>query len=408
MRNPCGEHRRTIWLVAKHEYRRTVFRRAFILVTLAIPLGMAALIAFTIMIETSGENRLPVGYVDQADILDVSRPPLPPTPTAIEVRAFPDEEAALAALNRKEIQAFFVFPPDYPKTLHTDLYYLEKPPSSDVWGEFNNFVRLNLVAAYPDEVRNRLLEGPNVTVRDIVSNREFSESSMINVVLPFVATFFFFLATMSASGYTLQVVAAEKENRTMEIMVTSVTPGQLIGGKTVGLLAATLTQLAIYVIAGLVGLTVAAPHVEFLQQVTVPWAYLGVMGLFFFPSYVLIATVMVAIGGAVTKVQEAQQVAGFLSLLFMLPIFLLMVIFENPAAPVVVFFTLFPTTAFLTISLRWGLGTVPLWQIGVSWVLLVATTMFMVWAAARIFRAGMLRYGQPLNFKTAMAVIRGD
>jgi ABC-2 type transport system permease protein len=69
---------------------------------------------------------------------------------------------------------------------------------------------------------------------------------------------------------------------------------------------------------------------------------------------------------------------------------------------------LFPTSAFLTISLRWGLGTVPLWQIGVSWVLLVATTIFMVWAAARVFRTGMLRYGQPLNLKAAVAVIRGD
>jgi ABC-2 type transport system permease protein len=68
---------------------------------------------------------------------------------------------------------------------------------------------------------------------------------------------------------------------------------------------------------------------------------------------------------------------------------------------------LFPTTAFLTISLRWGLGTVPMWQIGIGWVLLIVTTIFMVWAAARVFRAGMLRYGQPLNLKTVMAVIRG-
>jgi ABC-2 type transport system permease protein len=191
-------------------------------------------------------------------------------------------------------------------------------------------------------------------------------------------------------------------------MITSVTPGQLIGGKTVGLLAAALTQLAIYVITVVVGLTVAAPHVEVLQQVAVPWTYLGVMALFFFPAYGLIAAVMVAIGGAVTKVEEGQQVAGFLNLFFMLPLFLLVAIMENPAAPVLVFFTLFPTTAFLTISLRWGLGTVPMWQIGVSWILLVATTILMVWAAARIFRARMLRYGQPLNLKAAVAAIRGD
>ena len=397
-----------LWLVAKHEYRRTVLKRAFILTTLAIPLGMVALIAFAILVSIMGENNVPVGYVDKADILDVTRQPLSAMPTGIEIRAFPDEEAALAALEGQEIQAFFVLPSDYPSTLQTDLYYLEEPPSNDVWRDFSTFVRANLVATYPDEVRNRLFEGPNITVWDIVSNREFSKSGIVNVILPFVATFFFFIATMSASGYMLQVVATEKENQTMEIIITSVTPGQLIGGKTVGLLAAALTQLSIYVIAAVIGLIVAAPRVEALQQVTVPWAYLGVMGLFFFPSYALIAAVMVAIGGAVTKVQQGQQVAGFLNLFFMAPVFLLTVIFENPAAPVVVFFTLFPTTAFMTISLRWGLGTVPLWQIGVSWVLLVATTIFMVWAAARVFRAGMLRYGQPLNLKAAVAAIRGN
>jgi ABC-2 type transport system permease protein len=346
--------------------------------------------------------------VDQANILDVNRQSTASMSTGIEIRAFPDEESALAALEGQEIQALFVLPSDYPNRLQTDLYYLEEPPSSDVWGDFDNFVRANLVASYPDEIRNRLLEGPNITVHDVASKREFSERSIVNVILPVVASFFFFVATMSASGYMLQVVATEKENRTMEIMITSVTPGQLIGGKTMGLLAAALTQLSIYVIAAVVGLIVAAPHVEVLQHVTVPWTYLGVMALFFIPSYALIAAVMVTVGAAVTKVQEAQQVAGLLNMLFILPIIMMVVIIQNPGHPLAVFLTLFPTTAFLTISIRWGLGTVPLWQIGIGWVLLIATTITMLWAAARVFRAGMLRYGQPLNLKAAVAVIRGD
>jgi len=238
----------------------------------------------------------------------------------------------------------------------------------------------------------RLLEGPDVTVHDIVSKREFSQRDIVNIILPFVASLFFFIATMSASGYMLQAVAAEKENRTMELMM--------------GLLAAALTQLAIYVVAAVIGLMIASSRIEALQQLTVPWTYLGVMGLFFFPSYALIAALMVAIGSAVTKIQEAQQISGLLNLLFVLPMLLLVVILRNPGHPVSVFLSLFPTTAFLTISLRWGLGTVPLWQIGVGWISLVATTLFMVWAAARIFRAGMLRYGQPLRLKAAVAVLR--
>ena len=206
-----------LWLVAKHEYRRTVFKRAFVLITLAIPLGMAALIAVVIMVDLSGENRSPLGYVDKTGILDVTEwATRPGADGRIEVRAFPDEEAALAALEGAEIQAFFVLPSGYPDTLETELYYLEEPPSSDAWRDFGRFVRANLVDSYPDDVRNRLLEGPNITVHDVANKREFSESSLINVILPFVASFFFFIATMSASGYMLQVVATEKENRTID------------------------------------------------------------------------------------------------------------------------------------------------------------------------------------------------
>jgi ABC-2 type transport system permease protein len=395
---------RNLWLVARHEYRHTVVRRGFVLLTAALPLGLVALIALAILVEGLGANNLPLGYVDHAGVLDAS---LHDADQGMEIRAFPDEETALAALGSEEIQALFVLPPGYPQTLHTELYYLEEPPSEDVWGEFDDFVRVNLVAALPQDVQHRLLEGPSITVHDVASKREFSESSMFNIILPFVATFFFFFATMSAGGYMLSVVATEKENRTMEVMVTSISPTQLIGGKTVGLLAASLTQLSIYAIAIVVGVSIAAQYLPELQHITVPWDYLGLMALFFLPAYTLIAAVMVAIGAAVTEVQQGQQVAGLLNMLFVLPLLLMPLIIQNPGHPLAVLLTLFPTTSFLTVSLRWGLGTVPLWQLGVSWVLLVASTVLMVWAAARIFRAGMLRYGQPLDFRAALQAIRG-
>jgi ABC-2 type transport system permease protein len=397
---------RSFWLVAKHEYLRTAVRRGFVIATVAIPLGLAALVAFGILVEGLGKSNLPVGYVDHAGILDASQGAS--EASSVQVRAYADEEAGLSALEREEIQALFVLPPDYLQTLGTELYYLEKPPSEEAWSDLADLIRLNLVAALPEEIQGRVLEGASITVHDTVSNREFGESSAINIVLPFVATFFFFFATMFAAGYMLGVVANEKENRTMEVMVTSVTPGQLIGGKTAGLLAASLTQLSIYVIAAVIGLKVAAPYVPELQQAAVPWDYLGVMALFFLPSYALIAAIMVAIGGAVTELQQGQQMAGILNLFFMLPIFLLPVIFQDPSHPLVVAFSIFPTTSFLTISLRWGLGTVPLWQIGVGWVLLVTTALLTVWAAARVFRVGMLRYGQPLSLKAAAAAIRGN
>jgi len=400
---------RNFWLVAKHEYLTTVVRRAFLLMTIAIPVGMVALIALIILVESMGADDRPIGYVDYSGKLEPALyDNLPDAEDRTPLRSFPDEDLALAALQGEQIQALFVIPSEYPQTLGTELYYLEDPPGGDAWGDFDDFVRISLLSGMPEDMQELLLEGPDITVYDLASNREFSERSIINVILPFIATFFFIFATMSGAGYMLGVVAGEKENRTIEVMVTSVTPVQLIGGKAAGLLAASLTQLAIYAMAAVVGLIVAVQYVPEIQQLEVPWLYLAIMGLFFLPTYALISAVMIAIGSAVTELQQGQQLAGLLNLVFMLPLLLLPLLFQDPGGPLMVFFTIFPTTSFMTIALRWGLGTVPLWQVGIGWVLLLGTTTFFVWAAARVFRVGMLRYGQPLNLRSVWAAVRGS
>jgi ABC-2 type transport system permease protein len=396
------------WLVARHEYRRIAGKRSFLALTLAVPLGIAILIAAGIWLEMRGESLQPVGFVDRSGLLDVARlKDLPEDQDRLAVRAFSEEQAALAALENGEVQAVFVFPPDYLATLSTDLYYLKQPPGGEAWQALDDFVRLNLTARYPPAVSSRLLQGPKITVYDISSGRRFSSAGVINIILPFAASFLFLFATLSAAGYMLQAVTDEKENRVMEIMLTSLTPGQLIGGKAAGLLAVALSQLAIYAGAIVVGLVIAAPYVAELRQASVPWAYLGVVVLFFIPSYALFSAVMVAVGSAVSEFQQGQQFAGLLNLVFMLPLFLLSVLFEDPASTVVVLLSLFPPTALMTLSLRWGLGSVPLWQLALSWVLLVTAAIFMIWLAARVFRLGMLSYGQPLRWKTILSALRG-
>lgn len=400
---------RNLWAVARHEFRRTVLRRGFLIGTLAVPAGLALLVILAIAVATSNEDRRPIGYVDHAGVLRADRAAADTGPnTPIAVQAFPDETAALAALQAETVQAVFVLPADYLQTLRTDLYYLDRAPGDDAWGDFDGFVRANLAAGLPPEVQARVLAGPQVTVVDLASGRTFSAQNVVNIVLPVAASFLFFITTLSASGYLLRVVADEKENRTIEVMLTAVTPAELIGGKTLGLLAAMLTQLAVYALALALGLLAAGPYVPELGHVEMPWAYLGVMALFFLPTFALLAALMVAVGAALPDLQQGQQVVGLLNLVFMAPIFLVTVLMENPSHPLVLFMTFFPTSAFLTISLRWGLSVVPVWQLAVSWGVLAAATGLAVWAAARVFRLGMLNYGQPLSWKTTWAALRGE
>jgi ABC-2 type transport system permease protein len=108
---------------------------------------------------------------------------------------------------------------------------------------------------------------------------------------------------------------------------------------------------------------------------------------------------MITLGSMVTELQYAQQISGLINLLFIFPFFVLITVFTNPDSPLIVALTLFPTTAMMTVAMRWGVAPIPMWQLGLSVVILLVTASFSVWVAARVFRTGMLRYGQPLDMK---------
>jgi ABC-2 type transport system permease protein len=130
------------------------------------------------------------------------------------------------------------------------------------------------------------------------------------------------------------------------------------------------------------------------------------LALFFLPTFALIAGMMIAVGSVVTDTRQGQQISGALSMLFTLPFFFMIVFFTAPNSTIATMLTIFPTTSFLTIALRWSMTTIPLWQMIVGWVLTTASALFMVWVAARTFRLGMLNYGQRLDARSVLRALR--
>ncbi|NLD74922.1 MAG: ABC transporter permease, partial [Chloroflexi bacterium] len=273
---------------------------------------------------------------------------------------------------------------------------------------WNGFVRAGLLASYPEEIRERAVEGPEVTLRSADGARTLEEGDVAGVLAPIIAALLFMLTSMMSSGYLLQAVVSEKENRTMEIMATSVTPTQLIGGKALGLMAVALTQLGLWILTIGVGLAIAVSVFEDAPVIRIPWGLLGTVVLYFLPSYGLLAGIMIAIGGAVNEARHGQAVSGPLTLPFMLPFVLMPVLLSNPSGWLSVVMTLFPMTSLLTVTLRLGLAQVPMWQMIASWVLLVVSAAAAIWLAGRVFRLGMLRYGQRLDFRQIVAALRAE
>jgi ABC-2 type transport system permease protein len=397
---------RKAFLVAKHEYLKMVRKRSFLLGTLGIPLLIVVVMAVIIVISVRGGSNAPVGYVDHASILDPTVQQ-PGRSDGVEIRAYSDEAAARAALEAHEIQAYYVIPQDYLSTGDVQLYYWSDAPGEAIQSDFENFLRANLVRGLPDAVARRVSRGFDLTMRSADGRREIKESDFFVVFLPFVGGMFFLFAVMTSAQYLMRAVSDEKENRTMEILVSSLTPVQLIGGKAVGLVCVALTQLLIWVASTVIGLVVAAQFFPPLRVLEVPWDFALVSVVYFLPSFMLIAGMMVAIGSVFTEYQEGQQVAGILNMLFVLPYFVIVLFFFNPNGLLPVLLTLFPPTAYISITMRWGMGVVPLWQIALSLLLLVGSALFAVWVAARVFRVGMLSYGQRLSLRAVVAAIRG-
>ncbi len=401
---------RNLWLVAKHEYLKIVRQKSFLFGTLGIPVLIVVVMAVSILVALGQRGNLPLGYVDHAGILSesVTLPAPDKGEPPVAIRAFADEAAAQAALEANAIQAYYVVPADYVQSGRVQLFFLNKRPGEMAQGDFADFLRANLLADHPADVQRRMLEGSDVMFRSIDGSRELGSENVVGFFVPFVAAFFFVFAVMNAGSYMLQAVTDEKENRTIEVLATSIRPEELIGGKAVGLMSVGLTQLGIWVLTGVIALLATAPFVPEVRGLRIPWSFVGVAVLFFVPAYALIAGLMTAVGGMVTDLRQGQQITGILNLFFTLPFFFVAVIMAKPNSPLLVVLTLFPTTAFVTITMRWAMTTVPLWQLGLSWTLLVTSAVVSVWLAARIFRLGMLRYGQNLNVKTIIASLRGN
>ena len=401
---------RNFWLIAKHEYLKIVRKKSFLVGTLWVPAMIAVVMVVSILASLGQRGELPLGYVDHTGLLSdaVTLPPDANGKAPLTMRAFSDETAAHQALMDKAIQAYYVIPADYVQSGHAQLFYLDERPAEVAQRDFSNFLRANLLAGYPADIQERMIEGSAVTFRSSDGNQELESQNVMAFVVPFAAAFFFVFAVMNSGSYMLQAITDEKENRTIEVLATSVRPGELIGGKALGLMSVGLTQLSIWLSTGVLALFIASFFVPEIQGVRIPWTLLGVVALFFLPAYALTAGLMTAVGGIVSDLRQGQQITGILNLFFMLPFFFLALIMAKPNSPVIVAMTLFPTTAFVTITMRWAMTTVPLWQLAASWVLLVASAGVSVGLATRIFRIGMLHYGQTLRVKTILARLRAE
>ncbi len=396
---------RLVWVVLTSEYLRRVRRRGYLLSALLVPLLIIAAAGIAGFLSASAEDvSKPIGVVDQAGIL-ANADPLPDEDDP-QFLAFADLDAALQAVNEGTVSAAFVIPPGYQSTgLVTS--YSPGDLQRGAQAGFRRYLRWNLAGDLPVDIRMRATEGMDLVARSLDGPREFSESSWPNVVIPFLAAMLFFITVIGSASDAVRAVVDEKESRTMEILVTSVSPNELMAGKILALFGIGLTQMLAWAVAAAVALIVAKATIAELAEFQMNWSFLLLVAAMFLPAYMLTAGLLAAAGAATTELREAQQLATFVTLPSILPAMFAIAILTNPNGLVSIILTLFPLTAPLTVSMRWAFTPIPIWQLVASFTILLASAIGSVFLASRVFQMGMLRYGQRLSWAEIRDAVRG-
>jgi ABC-2 type transport system permease protein len=401
-----------LWRVALYEYRRRVFQRSFLLVLLSLPALIALMVGVGALAGATTTDTDAVGYVDRAGFLaDPIMPPQregsphdPAVGKLVPLLSFPTESEAQDALRNGDIQAYYVIAADYAETARVDLVYLDYP-GWNVTQQFWDFMQINQLRDLAPETARRAVAGSNLVIRwpdDAPGGtREFSHATFFSNLVPLVVTVLFVFLLFSSSGYLMNAVVEEKENQTMEVLMTSLSANQLISGKVMGILAITLTQAAGWALFAVLGVRIGGQFLGIgaLENVTVDLGLVATTAAISAPVFLMLAALMTAVGATMAGAEEAQQVTGLFMFPFLVPLWLLQPILENSNGSLSVVLSLFPPTSVTTLSLRLAFGQVPRWQtmtsLGVSTVCAIGA----MWIAGRAFRLGMLRYGKPLSLR---------
>ena len=385
--------------VAKYEYTRHVNNKAFWITLFAVPAGILLIMLLSVVITFASIDTDPVGYVDQAGL--IKQPQVQPEKTSffepfIPLIPYADETSARWAAEDGKIQGYFVIPQGYTDSYQL-IYYFNKPLSSEIRTEVDTLIRTNLLAGETIPNFERLTEGSHFTQVSLDGTRIVEENEAAKIIIPMVISFLFVIAVMTSGGYLLQALVEEKENRTMEIVVTSVSPNELMAGKIIGNLSVGLTQLLAWMVVAAAVLIGFGDRIPFMQNLQVPWNELILSLLLTLPAFVFTSALMAIIGSTVTESQEASQVTGLITLPIFLPYYFLSFILQNPNGTFARILSFFPMSAPLAMSTRIAITNVPTWEIILVFVIMILFCLLTIWLAGRAFRRGMLQYSKRVS-----------
>lgn len=433
------------WIILKREYLIRVRKKSFIVTTLVVPLLMAALmvIPMWLAMRDDKQERLIAVYDESTLFYDQLGQ------EGYTKYHFIEEEKYKSLKNNltdDEFYALLFIPANVYTVNQVELLSKKQLPM-----DLNEQIERKLSQIIETDKRNKVIEETSVpdleeklaatktkvtvnTLKVTDSGEQKKSSSIVAFFVSYLMGFVIYFFVFMYGSMVMRSVMEEKKNRIVEVIVSSVKPFQLMAGKIVGTALVGLTQVGIWIVLGVIALGVMqsffspetaqqmgqsvmesqqamgqnpaamaggdnqiAGILESLTNLNIPLIIFGFV-FYFLGGYLLYSSLMGAVGAAVDNDEDSQQMILPLTFPLILSIILLVSISRNPEGSIAFWASMVPFTSPICMLARLPFSP-PAWEIALSMVLLVATTVGAIWVGAKIYRTGILMYGKKVTFK---------
>ncbi len=401
--------------VARFELSSVVKRWSYLIATFGLPLFLAAvsgtvLGAQTYFLTQRAAESSRFGLVDEAEVVDRSQfvnGKAQPTWTANanEVLLYADQESAIEDLESGRLRAVYVVESDYLATGEVRAIQSEKTPLLSMHGTsieplLRSLLRKSLLEGrLDDDVQERVL-APAYFVRsrlgpDGAEVTEVDEALdlLVRTTIPLFLGILLLTALLSASGYLVQTVSTDKESKIVEVLLSSVTPEEILAGKLLGLGAAGLVQFAVW--SSMVVFVAITASTALASVVAIPWNALAVAPIFFVLGYLFLGSLMLATAALGANAAESQKLTMGWAMLAILPLMVLVILLDQPNGILGQVMSWIPFTSPLTVIIRLAVDSagIACWEVLGAIAVLLGSTWLSIRVGARLFRVGFLLTG---------------
>jgi len=399
--------------VIRHEYMTIVRQPSFWIAMVATPLIIGAVILLTNIGNQSSAARIEelakelrnVAIIDESTLINEQ------VVTGSGLALSPSSEKAelIEAVRDEKKAALVVYPEDLAGERTYDIYLSSNDLTinNSVHSLANNLLETSVFL--PLGSADVIALAQNGAETKVTTYHHGEETAGINeYIVPGLFVVLFYIVFMFSVGYMLTSVSEEKENRSMEMVLTYVKPRHLIVGKLLAVTLVTFTQIAFFILlAGvsllvmhILGNTIALPAGISLEQLVFDPVAIAYAAGYFVVGFLLFAGFMTATAAAAPSSKEANNFSAVFYVGAFIPFYFIMTILTDPENPIVRFLTFFPITSPVVSMVRNAVGNMGPIESALSLIVMTGFMVISIWVAVRAFSLGALEFSQTIKLRS--------